>query len=216
MVRAFRDRSEAGELLSQEMLGMSLDNTVVLALPRGGVPVAQKIAEGLSAPLDVLLVRKLGVPHQPELGMGAIAERDVLLLNDSLVTDLGVSQAEITRVRTQEQEELTRRSQLYRAGRQRLDITGTTAVVVDDGLATGFTARAAVSSAKKGGATQVVLAVPVGSSQAVSELGRVADAVVCLRTPRTFRAVGEWYLDFTQVTDQQVISILSSSNQAAD
>lgn len=207
-MRRYRDRAEAGRVLAQAVAAESFDRPVVLALPRGGVVVAAEVAAALPAPLDVLVVRKLGVPWHPELGMGAIAERGVMLLNDEVVRAAGVTPTDIEEVRRREEAELHRRSAVYRQGRPALDLTGTTAIIVDDGLATGFTARAAIESARRGGAVRVVLAVPVGAADTVRALRRVADEVICPLAPRDFLAVGAWYDDFAQVTDGEVVAIL--------
>ncbi len=207
-MRRYRDRRHAGRILAEAVAARSFAHPVVLALPRGGVVVAAEVATVLDAPLDVLVVRKLGVPWHPELGMGAIAERRVMLLNEEVVRATGVTPAEIEEVRRREEAELARRSTVYRQGRSPLDLTDTTAVIVDDGLATGFTARAAIESARRGGAARVVLAVPVGAADTVAALGRIADEVICPLAPRDFLAVGAWYDDFAQVSDEEVVAIL--------
>jgi putative phosphoribosyl transferase len=177
---------------------------IIVALPRGGVPVAAEIAARLGAPLDVIVVRKLGCPGQPELGIGAIGENGVRLLNDELIAQAGVTPAQIEAVAASEQAELRRRVQRYRAGRPPTSVAGRTVVVVDDGLATGFTARTAVAVLRLQGAERIVLAVPVAPPQAVQELEAVADEVVCLETPAWFMAIGEWYADFRQTSDEEV------------
>jgi len=175
--------------------------------------VAAEVAAALDAPLDVLVVRKLGVPWHPELGMGAIAERGVMLLNDEVVRATGVRPEDVEQVRRREDAELRRRAEIYREGRPPRDLTGAVAILVDDGLATGFTARAAIESARRGGAAQVVLAVPVGAADTVRSLRRVADEVICPSTPRDFLAVGAWYDDFRQVSDAEVVALLRSSSE---
>jgi len=210
-MRRYADRVQAGRVLAREMAAGPFAEPVVLGLPRGGVVVAAEVATALGAPLDVLVVRKLGVPWHPELGMGAIAERGVVLLNDEVVRATGVSAADIERVRRREEAELRRRAEVYRQGRPPRDLAGATAILVDDGLATGFTARAAIESARRGGAERVVLAVPVGAADTVRALRRMADEVVCPLTPRDFAAVGVWYDDFRQVGDGEVVELLRRS-----
>lgn len=207
-MNGYRDRLHAGRILAEEVAVLGLTDPVVVALPRGGVPVGYQVARRLDAPLDVVLVRKLGVPWQPELGMGAIAERGVMLLNPEVVRAAGVAESQIDAVRRQEEAELQRRARLYRGSRPAERLQGRQVVVCDDGLATGFTARAAIESARRGGAAQVVLAVPVGAAETVAELRRVADRVVCPLSPRRFMAVGAWYADFSQTSDDEVIELL--------
>ncbi len=181
---------------------------VVLGLPRGGVPVAFEVAQALGAALDVIVVRKLGVPFQPELAMGAIGEDGVRVENGEVLRAAGLGVAEIEVAEARERAELERRARQYRGDRPRLDLTGRCAVVVDDGMATGSTARAACQVARAHGAARVVLAVPVTSRGALLDLREVCDEVVCVEAPEPFYAVGEWYRDFTQVTDDQVVRLL--------
>jgi putative phosphoribosyl transferase len=178
-------------------------------MARGGVPVAFAVAEVLGAPLDVVVVRKLGHPRQPELGLGAIAEGGVRLVNSALVAQLGVPPEVIDEVAAREEIELERRLRRYRGDRPAIDVTGRIAVVVDDGLATGFTARAAVEVMRRRGASHVVLAVPVGPPAAVAALSEVADEVVCVETSESFVGISERYDDFRQVSDDEVARILS-------
>jgi putative phosphoribosyl transferase len=212
-MRSFRDRREAGRLLAERLEPVRGDAPVVLGLPRGGVPVAFEVARTLGAPLDVIVVRKLGVPFQPELGMGAVGEDGVLVLNDEVVALARVRPDEITTIEARERAEVERRARRFRAGRPRIDVTGRTVVVVDDGIATGGTARAAIQVARAHGAGRVVLAVPVGAPDTIAEMRAEADEVVCLDTPRGFFAVGQFYDDFTQTTDDQVVALLA---EAAD
>jgi predicted phosphoribosyltransferase len=205
----FRDRAEAGEALGQQLAELALDRSVVLGLPRGGVVVAAAAAPHLRATLDVLVVRKLGVPWHPELGMGAIAEGGVVVLNSSIIEQARVPAEEVERVRSMEEVELDRRAATYRAGRARIDLEGATAVIVDDGLATGFTARAAVESARGAGAARVIVAVPVGADETVHQMVADEIEVVCLFVPPWFMAVGEWYDEFGQTSDREVIELLS-------
>lgn len=205
---SFTDRTQAGQRLAERLRHLGGEDVVVLALPRGGVPVAFEVAQALQAPLDVILVRKLGVPSQPELGMGAIGEDDVRVINEDVLTQTRVSQAELAGVEQRERAELHRRAAHYRGDRPRVPIAGRTAVVVDDGIATGSTARAACRVAKAHGAGRVVLAVPVAPPEAVAAMREDADEVVCLQTPRVFFAIGQWYADFAQTSDEQVVDLL--------
>jgi putative phosphoribosyl transferase len=181
---------------------------VVVALPRGGVPVGVEVADALGAPLDVIIVRKLGTPGQPELAMGAIGEGGARILNHEVLDALRITDGELEAVAAREQRELDRRAQRLRAGRARVPLTGHTAILVDDGLATGSTARAAILVARAQGARRVVVATPVAPRSTVVELSEVADAVVCVATPEPFRAIGQWYVDFRPTSDDQVVALL--------
>jgi putative phosphoribosyl transferase len=207
----FIDRDQAGRLLGDRLTRVPVSDPVVLALPRGGVPVGYRVALALDAPLDVIVVRKLGVPRQPELAMGAIGEDGVRVLDDEVVSATGVSLAEIRAGEDRERAEMERQVATYRATSPRIPLTGRTAVVVDDGIATGSTARAACLVARAHGATRVIVAAPVASRQSVALLGEVADEVMALEEPEPFYAVGQWYLDFQQTSDQQVLSLLDAS-----
>ena len=209
-MRAFRDRRDAGRRLAAALATQHLDEPVVVGLPRGGVPVAAEVAEALDAPLDVIVVRKLGVPSQPELGMGAIGEDGVRVLNEDVVKMVGVSTQVIADVEARERVELERRARRFRGGRAAVVLAGKTVIVVDDGIATGGTARAAVEVARALGASRVVLAVPVAPPEAVASMRAVADDVVCLETPVPFSAVGQWYEDFTQTSDAEVVRLLEA------
>jgi len=205
----YRDRSEAGQVLASKLAHHAdQPDVIVLALPRGGVPVAAEVAHALHAPLDVFLVRKLGLPSHPELAMGAIASGGVRVLNDDVVRALQVPDDVIESVAAAEGEELKRRERLYRGDRPPLDVAGKTAVLVDDGLATGASMRAAVAALRQMGPERIVVAVPVGSAETCAELGHVADDVVCASMPEPFRAVGLWYEDFSQTTDEEVRELL--------
>lgn len=204
----FRDRSDAGCQLADALVGKVDGAGVVLALPRGGVPVAAEVAESLGLPLDVIVVRKLGVPSHPEYAMGAIGELDVRVLDGDVIRATGVSDEQLARVEAAERAELERRARRYRGDRPALPLVGRTAVLVDDGMATGSTALAASQVARMLGASKVVLAVPAAAEQAVAELRRVVDEVVCVQIPPDFRAVGQWYDDFSQTTDDEVEQIL--------
>ncbi len=208
----FLDRAEAGRRLAGLLAGQPATGrgtgTVVLGLPRGGVPVAYEIARALGAPLDVILVRKIGLPAQPELAMGAIGEDGVRVVNDDVVAAEHVSDQQFGGVEERERAELARRAARYRAGRPRLPLTGKSAIVVDDGIATGSTARAACQVARAHGAARVVLAVPVAPRASIDALAGVADEVVCAEVPEPFLAIGQWYQDFAQTSDEEVVNLL--------
>ena len=205
----FTDRTEAGRRLADRLSHLrEQPDVVVVGLPRGGVPVAAEVAESLGAPLDVIVVRKLGVPFQPELALGAIGEDDVRVVNDDLVRMAGVTDDEIAEVEARERIELDRRAEQFRRGRTRVRLTGRVVVVVDDGVATGSTARAACQVARAEGAARVVLAVPVAPTDWTDRLGDVADELVAVDTPAYFMAVGQHYRDFDQTTDDEVIHCL--------
>ncbi|WBB78353.1 phosphoribosyltransferase family protein [Micromonospora sp. WMMD882] len=210
MTTTYRDRAEAGAMLADRLTGLT-DRTdvVVLGLVRGGVPVAEVIARRLDAPLDVLVVRKLGMPWAPEVAFGALGPGGVQVRNDPVADRL--DPADITEVTRREQAELDRRERLYRAGRPPLDLAGRTTVIVDDGLATGATARAAVQVTRRLGARRVVVAVPVGSPEAYEMLAAEADQVVCAQRPPDFGAVSRYYDDFHEVTDDEVTGALAAS-----
>ena len=205
----FRDRADAGrELAEQLKRRLGDEDVVVLGLPRGGVPVAFEVARELDAPLDVIVVRKLGVPYQPELGMGAIGEDGVRVLNHEVLALARVGEEEVAAVERSERAELERRATRFRASRPRTPLVGRTAVVVDDGIATGSTARAACQVARAHGASRVILAVPVAPWSSLGLLAEVADEVVCLATPEPFYAVGQFYRDFSQTSDEEVVELL--------
>lgn len=210
----FKDRSEAGRRLAEALGEYSFRDPVVLGLARGGLPVAAEVARELDAPLDVLVVRKLGCPWQPELGIGAVGELGVRVLNFGLVAKLGLSDEEVEKIARREGPEVDRRVALYRRGLTPVPVQGRTAILVDDGLATGFSAGAAVGIVRELKASEVVLAVPVAPPQAVESLSAVADRVVALQTPPNFMAVGQWYRDFAQVSDEQVSAILAEMQRS--
>lgn len=207
----FADRREAGRRLARLLSASRLDDPVVIALPRGGVPVAFEVAAAIDAPLDILVVRKLGVPWQPELGMGAVGEGGVRTFNTSVIAAAGLTDAEVHGVIDREEAEVAQRVQRYRRGRPREPVTGRTVILVDDGLATGFTARAAVDFLRREKARRIVVAVPVAPADTIAELARFVDEVVCLEAPEAFSAVGQFYRDFTQVSDQAVAGLLALS-----
>ncbi|WP_326639857.1 phosphoribosyltransferase [Streptosporangium sp. NBC_01755] len=205
----FADRQDAGVRLAERLRGLAgAEEVVVLGLPRGGVPVAFEIARALGAPLDVIVVRKLGVPFQPELGFGAVGEGGIRVVNQDIVRLAQLTYEETAEVEERQRAEVLRRASRLRGDRAPADLTGRTAIVVDDGVATGGTARVACQAARARGASRVVLAVPVGTPDTIESLREVADEVVCLRTPEHLLAVGAWYVDFAQTTDEQVASLL--------
>lgn len=210
MTRPFRDRAVAGEVLTTRLTAYaSRSDVLVLALPRGGVPVALAVAAGIDAPLDVFLVRKLGVPGHEELAMGAIATGGVRVLNESVVRGQGISPETIDRVAALEGEEMARREEVYRDGRPAAGVAGRTVILVDDGLATGATMRAAVAALRRQGPRRVVVAVPVAAPSTCKELRAEVDEVVCALTPEPFYAVGLWYEDFSPTTDAEVHDLLA-------
>jgi putative phosphoribosyl transferase len=213
----FADRDDAGERLAEVLAAVPAlhgSDVVVLGLPRGGVPVAFHVARALGAPLDVIVVRKLGVPGHSEYAMGAIGEDGVRILDDEVVRGLGVREREIALVERAERAELDRRLRRFRGDRAQVPLTGKTAIVVDDGVATGSTARAACRVARAHGATRVVMAVPVAPPGWEEGFASDADATVAVATPEPFRAVGQWYVNFDQTTDDEVASLLRRAAHA--
>lgn len=212
-MRPFADRSDAGRRLADRLQDYRGHEVLVLGLPRGGVPVAAAVARELDAPLDVLVVRKLGVPTQPELAFGAIGEDGVRVLNDAVLRRVRLDSGEIEAVESAERAELERRVTRYRAGRPGLALAGRTVLIIDDGFATGATARAAAMVARARGARTVVLAAPIGAADTVDGLRSVADDVVCLGAPPDFVAVGQGYVDFAQTPDDEVCALLEDAHQ---
>ncbi len=207
--RAFENRREAGRALAYRLRPYAgRDDVVVLALPRGGVPVAFPVAEALDAPLDLFLVRKLGTPGHRELAMGAIASGGVRVLNDEVVKWYGVSPEAIDAVSREEERELGRRELAYREGRDGVPLEGRIVILIDDGLATGSSMRAAVKAVRQRAPARVIVAVPVGARETCEALATLADEVVCVRMPEPFSAVGQWYLDFDQTSDEEVRKLL--------
>ena len=208
---AFRDRAEAGRMLAAALQKYRGHKVVVLALPRGGVPVAAEIAAALDAPLDLILVRKIGVPTQPELAMGAVVDGTDphVVRNDDVIDLTGVSEAEFAAVCDRELLEIERRRQVYLGNRARAKVAGCVVIMVDDGIATGATIRAALQSVRPRGPKRLVLAVPVAPTSTLNELVDEADEIVCLENHEFFGAIGLYYRDFRQLDDQDVIDILS-------
>ncbi len=211
----FADRVDAGRRLAERLRDVHGSDVVVLGLPRGGVVVAAEVARVLGAPLDVIVVRKLGVPSRPELGMGAIGEGGARVINEQVMRFEGVTAQDLATVEERERAELDRRAARFRGDRERIRLTGRTVIVVDDGIATGSTARAACRVAREQGAARVVLAVPVAPPDAVAQLRDDVDELVCLDTPAEFFAVGQWYADFRQTTDDEVVACLDGAADAA-
>jgi putative phosphoribosyl transferase len=210
--QAFLDRRSAGRALAARLMKYAgRTDVVVLALPRGGVPVAYEVACALDVPMDVFLVRKLGTPGHRELAMGAIASGGVRVLNEDVVRWYGISDSAIERTSLEEQEELERRERAYRGDRAAPDLTNKIVILVDDGLATGSTMRAGAQAVRAHRPARVVSAVPVGAPQTCAELAAVADEVVCARMPEAFSAVGQWYLNFDQTSDDEVRELLQKS-----
>ena len=208
----FRDRADAGRKLAEKLMAYAgRSDVVVLALPRGGVPVGAEVARALGAPLDVFLVRKLGLPGHEELAMGAIATGGARVLNEELVRDLRLDEQLIETVARREQAELERREQLYRGSRPPPELAGKTVILVDDGLATGASMRAAVAAVRAREPARVVVAVPTAAPQTCAELEAEVDEIVCERTPDPFYAVGLWYEDFSQTSDEEVRDLLAAA-----
>jgi len=211
----FKNRTEAGKRLAARLLGYKSEQPLVLALPRGGVPVAYEVAAELDAPLDVIVVRKLGAPGQPELGIGAVVDGDhpQSVLNEDVMSLLHVSDAYLQREVAAELQEIRRRQERYRGGQPPAPIKGHTVIVVDDGIATGGSVRAALRGVRRAAPLRLVLAVPVAPPETIAALQSEADTIVCLSTPEFFHAVGQFYANFTQTTDEEVIELLEAARQ---
>lgn len=212
--RGFHDRTEAGRQLAQRLAAYAnRPDVIVLALPRGGVPVAAEIAARLHAPLDVFLVRKLGAPWHPELAIGAIAVGGVEVLSHDLIADLGIPAFVVQQIAERERLELNRRDREFRGDREPPAIRDRVVILVDDGLATGSTMEAAIVALRKSEPAQIVVAVPVGAPETCQRLGQMVDHLVCLSMPAAFSAVGQWYEDFSQTTDEEVRDLLAASRR---
>ena len=207
---SFRNRSDAGRQLAKALAGYKDQQPVILALPRGGVPVAAEVAAALNAPLDLILVRKIGVPFQPELAMGAVVDggAPIVVRNEDVIRLAGIDESEFKAVCDEELAEIERRRQRYLGNRKHVDVSGRTAIVIDDGIATGATTRAALRATRMRKPKRLVLAVPVAPTDSLSELRSDADDVVCLEDHEFFGAIGVYYADFSQVPDEEVIEIL--------
>lgn len=205
----YRDRIDAGKKLAKHLSRfVHGDNLVILALPRGGVPVAYEVVREFNVPMDVYVVRKIGVPGQEEYAIGAVASGGVRIINESLAQQAGLSEKDIATAAAQAQVELKRREGLYRGNRLSIDLKGRRVLVVDDGMATGSTMQAVVMALRGLKVSEIIVAVPVGSEDALSELGQLADRIICLEIPGYFTAVGQWYDDYSQTTDQEVIKYM--------
>ncbi len=213
----FRDRADAGARLASELTRYAgRDDVIVLALPRGGVPVGFEVARALNAPLDVFVVRKLGLPWHEELAMGAIASGGVRVLDADLIKASGVTDDELRKVIRAEETELQRREAQYRGTKPFPDVTGKVVILVDDGLATGATMRAAIAALRQEGPERIVVAVPVAAAETCAAFRTIVDEIVCAATPDPFRAVGLWYEDFSQTTDEEVHALLESAGWRSD
>jgi putative phosphoribosyl transferase len=212
----FLNRRDAGRQLATKLMGYAGDpGILVLGLPRGGVPVAYEVARGLNAPLDVFVVRKLGAPGHRELAMGAIASGGVRVLNLDVIEVLGISPAALEAVAEKESLEMERQQRAYRDGGPILEFSGRTIILVDDGLATGSTMRAAIGALRQSNPARIIAAVPVAAAETVLRLGKEADSVVCLSAPTEFHAVSNWYEDFSQISDEEVRNLLGAASHAA-
>lgn len=213
----FRNRTEAGRRLAKELEHYAgRPDVVVLGLPRGGIPVAYEVARGLQAPLDVFVVRKLGMPGQEELAIGAIATGGVRVVNDDLLARLRVAPQIVDEIAAREERELERRERTYRGPRGPLPLAGRTVILVDDGLATGASMRAAAMALRRLSPARIVVAVPVGAAETCEELARLVDEMVCAETPEPFWAVGNWYEDFSQTSDEEVHLLLERAREDAE
>jgi len=213
MAERFADRMEAGRVLAEKLIPRygNRGDLVILGLPRGGIPVAYEVAHALNAPLDVFVVRKLGTPGREELAMGAIASGGLVVINDDVVESLGISRKAIAAEIISERAELERREAAYRGNRGRLNLAGKVVILVDDGLATGSTMHAAMAAARRESPSRIVVAVPVASAPTYAEFRSIADECFCVITPEPFRAVGCWYTNFSQITDDEVREVLETA-----
>lgn len=211
----FADRRDAGRRLAERLLPLAPEEPVVVALPRGGVPIAHEVALALGAPLDILAVRKLGAPHNPEYGIGAVAEDGTRVIDPEAIAVLGIDSGTLEAIVAREVKELRRRVALYRNGRAPIELRDRTVIVVDDGVATGVTDAAALLAVRRRGPRRLVLAVPVCAPDSARRLREYADEVVCLHAPAPFYGVGQWYRDFSQVSDDEVVAVLEEVGDGA-
>lgn len=209
----FRDRKDAGRRLAERLARYRYEDSVVLALPRGGVPVGYEVARALKVPLDVFIARKLGAPNQPELGIGAVAQDGSRVLNERIVEEIGVSEEYIERVAAEETKEAERRLKLFRGERPEPEVRERTAILVDDGIATGVTTRAAIDALRRRDPRRLVLAVPVCATHAAESLRREVDELICLEAPLNLMAIGLWYRHFEQTSDEEVIDLLEHARR---
>lgn len=213
-MRAFRDRTEAGRRLAERLTAYRESGALVLGVPRGGVMVAVELAQALGLECDVIVSHKLGAPGNPELAIGAVAEQGVLLVDEAIAAALGVPATYLAQERARQEQEIRRRAARFRAGRPFPELAGRTAILVDDGVATGFTTRAAVRAAQQGLPSTIIVAVPVAAPESLQDLRQEADEVVCLYAPYDFFAVGLWYEEFPQVSDEEATAALEYARQA--
>jgi len=209
----FKDRREAGQKLAQELEGKNYDSPVVIGIPRGGVPLAEEVAETLHAPLDIIVPRKIGAPGNPEYAVGAVTEDGTVVRNEEAVQRTGADQDYLERAAEQELKEVKRRLRKYRGDRQPVDIEGKTTILVDDGVATGTTLKAAIKSAKKRNPANIVVAVPVGAESSIQDIKQEVDEVICLETPGLFGAVGQYYRSFPQTPDEEVVEAMKNAER---
>lgn len=206
----FANRTEAGKRLADALSGYTgRSDILILALPRGGVPVAYEVAKALSATMDLWLVRKLGVPGHEELALGALAGKNIRIFNQDIIDLLNIDETVIDGIVAREQAELERRNTLYRQGKSPPGIEGKTIIIIDDGLATGATMRVAIASLRQAGAARIIVAVPVGAASTCGKIGKEADEFICLHAPEPFYGVGQWYSDFSQTSDEDVLALLN-------
>ena len=216
MAHRFQDRHDAGRALAERLRHYAgRDDVLVLALPRGGVPVAYEVASALDAPLDLFLVRKLGLPGHEEFAIGAIASGGVRVVSDEVIRELGIDEERLDAITRREQTELERRERRYRGGRPPPEVEGRTVILVDDGLATGSTMRAAVAALRAEGPARIVVAVPTAARETCDDLRPDVDELICATTPEPFLAVGLWYSDFSQTTDEEVHTLLSATRSSS-
>lgn len=211
----FRDRVDAGKQLAQRLIGYKdKPETIVLGLPRGGVVTAYEVARILDLPLDIIVSRKIGAPHNQELAVAAIAEDGSIIINDQLMNDLGLQLDDLQNLISKEKKEAARRMKLYRADRKPLELAGKTVILVDDGIATGATMRAAITSVRSRGAKSIIVAVPVAPAESLDEIRSEVDDLICLSAPELFFGVGGFYEEFSQTEDQEVVDLMARSKQA--